>query len=54
MALSRGLKTQLELNQHTIERLVYLIYEQYGPYENVAFDDHHDIVRGDNPRTRCR
>ena len=31
--------------RNQIERLAHLIYEQYGPYENVAFDDHHDIVR---------
>ena len=31
--------------RNQIERLVYLIYEHYGPYDGVAFDDHHDIVR---------
>ncbi len=31
--------------RNQIGRLVYLIYENYGPYHNVAFDEHHDLVR---------
>ena len=31
--------------RNQIERLVYLIFEHYGPYDDVAFDDHHGIVR---------
>ena len=31
--------------RNQIERLVYLIYEHYGPFAAAAFDDHHDIVR---------
>ncbi len=31
--------------RNQIERLVYLIYENYGPYHEPTFDEHHEIVR---------
>jgi DNA-binding GntR family transcriptional regulator len=30
--------------RNQIERLVYLIYEHYGPYEYTGFDEHEDVV----------
>jgi len=31
--------------RNQIERLVYLIYERYGPYHKVNFDEHEDVVK---------
>lgn len=30
--------------RNQIERLVYMIYEHYGPYKHVGFDEHEDIL----------
>ena len=31
--------------RNQIERLIYLLYENYGPYHEISFDDHTEVVQ---------
>jgi DNA-binding GntR family transcriptional regulator len=31
--------------RYQIERLIYLLYENYGPYHEISFDDHTEVVQ---------
>lgn len=52
---SRLGKILLDL-RNQIERLVFLIYEHYGPYQHIGFQEHEEVLRaievGDAPTAR--
>ncbi len=40
--------------RNQLERLVYVIFEHHGPYSNVAFDEHHQILEAIEARDSAR